>query len=135
MFTLDPVLQNNTFHVCELSLCTVRLSNNAYYPWLILIPKREGASEIIDLNAEDRKILMDEICMVSDYIKHEFLPEKINVAALGNQVKQLHIHIIGRYKEDQAWPGPVWDKGVLKYEDKYLSMMVDRLSGIKTHDV
>ncbi len=131
MFELHPILKKNTFHVAELDLCTVLLSNNAHYPWLILVPKQEGLVEIIDLDDEDRMLLMDEICYVSDYLKHEFEPYKINIAALGNQVPQLHVHIIGRYTEDRAWPGPVWEKGVLKYEDRILEMMMERLSGIK----
>ena len=81
--------------------------NDANYPWLILVPRRVGASEIIDLGAE-QSLLMDELALVSRALKDETRCDKLNVAAIGNMVPQLHIHIVARRKDDAAWPKPVW---------------------------
>lgn len=109
-FTLDPTLARDTFEVTDYPLCTIRLMDNKLFPWLILIPRRTGLMEWIDLEREEQHQLSDEIAIVSHIFKALVTPDKINIAALGNQVKQLHIHIIGRYASDSAWPDLVWGK-------------------------
>lgn len=110
-FHLDPRLEADTTAVAELELCTLRLSKDARFPWLILVPKRAGMAEIIDLDAMDRAILFDEIVLVSEALRGETRCHKLNVAALGNQVRQLHVHVIARFEGDAAWPRPVWGAG------------------------
>jgi diadenosine tetraphosphate (Ap4A) HIT family hydrolase len=84
--------------------------NDATYPWLLLIPKRNNMAEIIDLPPEEQMLLMQEIASISTLWQTMHTPEKLNVAALGNMVKQLHVHIIARFTTDAAWPNPVWGK-------------------------
>lgn len=109
-FSLDSRLAADTLAVADLPLSAVRLMNDATYPWLVLIPRREGAVEIVDLSTEDRVQLMEEIAAVSDVLRAMTRCDKLNVAALGNMVPQLHVHVIGRFAGDPAWPGPVWGK-------------------------
>ena len=85
--------------------------NDSRYPWLILVPRYNGLKEIHDLSKGDQGNLMFEITKTTRIIEKLFTPDKINVAALGNSVSQLHIHIIARFKTDEAWPGPVWGIG------------------------
>lgn len=109
-FVLDPRLQADTLAVTDLPLCTVRLMNDATYPWLVLVPRRAGAVELIDLARSERIQLMDEVAAASQLLRRLTGCEKLNVAALGNMVRQLHVHVIGRFSADPAWPGPVWGK-------------------------
>ncbi len=117
MFTLHPQLEGDTFPICALSLCEVRLMNNAFFPWLILVPRMPGAREIIDLPTRDRAMLMEEIAQASEVLQQFYAPHKLNVAALGNKVEQLHVHVIARFTSDNAWPEPVWGQGCTPYED------------------
>jgi diadenosine tetraphosphate (Ap4A) HIT family hydrolase len=94
-----------------MALCDVRLINDARYPWLILVPRRAGVTEIIDLAADDRRRLADEVDRCARALRAHTGADKMNVAALGNQVPMLHVHVIARFRNDDAWPGPVW--GVL----------------------
>jgi len=110
-FVLDPRLEADTSAVAELALCTLRLSKDARFPWLILVPRRAGMAEIIDLVAMDRAILFDEMVLVSEALRAATRCHKLNVAALGNQVRQLHVHVIARFETDIAWPRPVWGAG------------------------
>lgn len=107
-FQLHERLVADTVPVSGLNLCEVRLMDNAAFPWLIMVPRREGASEIIDLDAGDRQLLMTEIAEVSEALRKATGCDKLNVAALGNQVPQLHVHVIARFRGDLAWPKPVW---------------------------
>jgi diadenosine tetraphosphate (Ap4A) HIT family hydrolase len=107
-FHLDRRLAADSLAVTELPLCEVRLMNNKLFPWLILIPKRPDVSEWIDLAREDQHQLSDEIAILSHLMTALVTPDKLNIAALGNQVRQLHVHLIARYKSDAAWPNPVW---------------------------
>lgn len=107
-FAIDPVLLRDTMEVTEYPLCDVRLMDNKLFPWLVLIPRRVGVSEWIDLEREDQHQLSDEIAICSHIFKALTTPDKLNIAALGNQVKQLHVHLIGRYQTDAMWPNPVW---------------------------
>ena len=110
-FSLDPRLAADTYHLGNLPLCRVLLMNDARYPWVILVPRKPDLREFIDLDAATRHILMDEIALVSRAVQASVRPTKLNVAALGNVVAQLHIHIVARFEGDEAWPGPVWGKG------------------------
>ena len=113
-FHLNQQLKNDSYEVLDLSLSKLLLVNNSSFPWVMLVPKKNNLKEIIDLSEEDRMILMKEISLVSQAMKKIFHPDKLNIAALGNIVEQLHIHIIARYKNDTAWPDPVF--GCVKVE-------------------
>jgi diadenosine tetraphosphate (Ap4A) HIT family hydrolase len=91
-------------------LCHLLLMNDCNYPWFILVPDRENIREIYQLDATERKQLLDESCLLSEFLMNEFSGDKLNVAALGNQVPQLHLHHVVRYASDPAWPAPVWGK-------------------------
>jgi diadenosine tetraphosphate (Ap4A) HIT family hydrolase len=107
-FTLHPQLAADGLFLVEWPLCQVLRMNDATYPWLILVPRLTDAREILDLSAADRVRLMDEIAWASQALKDLRHPDKINVGALGNVVPQLHVHVLGRFKDDPAWPKPVW---------------------------
>ena len=110
-FELHPRLAADTVFVADWKLSRVLLMNDARYPWLILVPRRTGATEIFDLNPEDREMLVAEIALASERLKHFAHAAKINIGALGNLVPQLHIHVVARNPGDAAWPGPVWGQG------------------------
>lgn len=105
---LDPRLADDSAPVMELPLCEVRLMDDANHPWLILVPRVPEAVEIIDLDPTQRTQLSAEIDAAARVLKALFKPDKLNVAALGNQVPQLHVHVIARFHNDIAWPRPVW---------------------------
>jgi diadenosine tetraphosphate (Ap4A) HIT family hydrolase len=107
-FILDPALERDTIPVAILSLSLLRLHRDANYPWLILVPAQDGLVELTDLSDAALSTLMSEIRQCSDVLKSMFHPDKLNVAALGNQVRQLHVHLIARKIGDPAWPNPVW---------------------------
>jgi len=107
-FQLDPQLEKDTLFLRDLPLCHVRLMNNALYPWLVLIPRREAMAELTDLQAADRQTLLDEIAFVSQALQKHTKAYKMNIAMLGNMVRQLHVHVIARQPSDAAWPRPVW---------------------------
>ena len=106
-WSLHPQLAADTLPVCDLALSRLLAMNDANFPWLIVVPRRAGATEIIDLGAE-QALLMDEIALVSRALKDLTRCDKLNIAAIGNMVPQLHIHIVARRKDDAAWPKPVW---------------------------
>jgi diadenosine tetraphosphate (Ap4A) HIT family hydrolase len=105
---LHPQLAADTVPVGDLALCRVLLATDANYPWLILVPRRPGATELIDLAEGEQMQLTNEVAAASRALKAITECEKLNVAALGNVVAQLHIHVIGRRHSDKAWPKPVW---------------------------
>jgi diadenosine tetraphosphate (Ap4A) HIT family hydrolase len=116
-FTVDPKLAADTILVGDLVLSRVLLMNDARYDWLILVPRRTGVKELIDLTRDERTTLMDEIALASEAVRGPDVT-KINVGALGNIVRQLHVHVVARREGDFAWPGPVWGAGVAEvYED------------------
>jgi diadenosine tetraphosphate (Ap4A) HIT family hydrolase len=106
-WSLHPQLRNDTADVGDLPLSRVLAMNDADYRWLILVPRCAGACDMIDLDVE-QAILMNEISLVSHALKDETQCDKLNVAAIGNIVPQLHIHIVARRKDDPLWPKPVW---------------------------
>lgn len=107
-FELDPRLRSDATSVCELRLCEVLLMNDAAWPWLVLVPRRAGMRELIDLSLSDQQQLSVEMASASQVLQRLYGPDKLNVAALGNIVEQLHIHVIARYRDDPAWPAPIW---------------------------
>ncbi len=130
-FSLDPRLAADTTPVGDLALCSVLLMNDARFPWLILVPRRENVSELTDLTPEDAAALMDEVRIATRVMLALAKPDKVNVGALGNVVAQLHVHVIGRYRSDPAWPGPVWGFGSPKpYPDHAASALVERAAGL-----
>ena len=107
---LHPQLADDTHPVAGLGLCELRLMDDANYPWLVLVPRVADAVELIDLDDGQRHLLTDEIDTASRVLHTLFRPHKLNVAALGNLVPQLHVHVIARYQQDPAWPAPVWGR-------------------------
>ncbi len=110
-FTLDPRLAANSTHVTRLGLSDLRLMNDARFAWLLLVPRRPGMAEIIEMEKPDRAHLFEEIVATMTALKSTTGCDKLNVAALGNQVRQLHVHVIARFEGDAGWPGPVWGTG------------------------
>ena len=128
MFTLNQKLKEDTAEIAQLQLSLVLLMKDSSFPWLILVPVRESIREIHELTGKDRSILIEEISLSSQVIKRLYSPDKINVGALGNIIPQLHIHVIGRFKTDRAWPGPVWGAGPAKsYSEKELRVICTKL--------
>jgi diadenosine tetraphosphate (Ap4A) HIT family hydrolase len=107
-WSLHPQLENDTTPVGDLALCRVLAIDAADYPWLILVPRRPGVTEIADLGTEDATRLMAEITQTSRILKAVTRCDKLNIGAIGNIVPQLHIHIVARRKNDPLWPKPVW---------------------------
>jgi diadenosine tetraphosphate (Ap4A) HIT family hydrolase len=110
-FVLDPRLENDSTSIMVAGLCDVRLSKDARWPWLILVPCRADITEIFELTPLDQVLLTFEIELVSAALKKVTGATKINVGALGNIVRQLHVHVIARSEGDANWPGPVWGFG------------------------
>ena len=107
-FALDPRLAGDTHRLARWPLCELLLMDDDRYPWLILVPRIEGAHDLLDLDQAERTQLWQEIDAVSRALRDAFAPDKLNIGALGNVVSQLHVHVIARYRHDDAWPGPVW---------------------------
>ncbi len=127
-FVLHERLAADTITLADWPLCRVLLMNDASYPWLILVPRRAGLTEIHELAADGRNTLIEEVARASLALTSGFQPDKINVGALGNMVPQLHIHVIARFRSDPAWPGPVWGKQPpVPYESAALQERIDTL--------
>lgn len=110
MFELHPQLNKDCHVLGQFSLCQLLLMNDSNYPWFILVPAREGISEIYQLSSEDQQQLWQESTQLAAGLMQEFQGDKMNIASLGNVVPQLHIHHIVRYTSDASWPAPVWGK-------------------------
>lgn len=108
MYHLHPTLAADTLYLGQLKLSDVLLMNNSSYLWLVLVPRRSHIREIYELNATDQAQLQRETSFVSEKIAHFSQAEKMNIAAFGNMVPQLHIHIMARHSTDPAWPHPIW---------------------------
>jgi diadenosine tetraphosphate (Ap4A) HIT family hydrolase len=128
MFHLHPTLAADTIEISRWHVSRVLLMKNANYPWLILVPARQNLCGLHELSNSDRPVMMDEIIRASDALKKLHKPARINVAALGNMVEQLHVHVIARFEDDAAWPAPVWGVGPpLAYAQDELQNTVRRL--------
>ena len=107
-FELHPRLQSDTLFIADLLLCRLLLVNDNQYPWTLLVPRRPDLKEAHHLSPEDQRQLQIESNMLCRTMESLFSPDKLNVAAIGNVVPQLHIHHIARFKTDVSWPAPVW---------------------------
>ena len=132
-FAADPAFEGGSVFVADWPLCQVRLQDDARFPWLILIPRVGGAVELDDLSPADRARLMEEIVRAGEAVRAEGKAagrpvDKLNVAALGNVTAQLHVHVVGRRRDDGLWPDPVWGRGGARaYDAAARTIVVARL--------
>jgi diadenosine tetraphosphate (Ap4A) HIT family hydrolase len=129
-FTLDERLAADTHLIGDFELSRVLMMDDARFPWLILVPRHAQARELIELPRDEQHELLDEINRCSHVLHALFKPDKLNVAALGNVVSQLHVHVVARHKGDAAWPRPVW--GVGERETFSMPARSARLSALRT---
>ncbi len=109
-FQLHPRIEQDSIALGRFELCQLRLQNDQQYPWLILVPERHAISEIYQLTPTDQQQLLIESSYLAEQLARSFKADKLNIAAIGNIVPQLHLHHIVRYTTDKAWPAPVWGK-------------------------
>jgi len=127
-FSVHEQLAADTAFIVDWALSRVLLMNDARFPWLVLVPRRPQVCEIFDLDETDRKILTAEFCRAGENLKRLTGCEKINICAIGNQVPQLHVHVIARRTDDTVWPSPVWSRGfAVPYEPEALKEFVQAL--------
>lgn len=131
MFTLDTRLQQDTVLIGDFPLCRVLLMNDASYPWFILVPRRADISEVFHLSGADQAVLWAETTHLAEVLRDAFSAEKVNIATLGNVVSQLHMHVIARYREDAAWPAPVWGRQpAIPYTEVQIAAIRERLGSV-----
>ncbi|MEM5581594.1 HIT family protein [Roseibium sp. AS2] len=134
-FNLNPRLEGDSYFIADLPICAVRLMKDANYPWLLLVPRKIDMVELIDLEEDDQLQLMREIAQASRALRAVTDAEKLNVGALGNQVSQLHVHVIARFRDDIAWPGPVWGVAPpLHYDPEKAETLIEQLRDILSSD-
>jgi diadenosine tetraphosphate (Ap4A) HIT family hydrolase len=135
MFELDPRLQADTWVLGDFPLCRLLLSRDANYPWLILVPRRAGVTEVFDLDEQAQAQLARETALLAQGLKAALNADKMNIAALGNMVAQLHVHVIARYAGDAAWPAPVWGRAAAgTYEGEHLGALKAKVRGMLPDD-
>ncbi len=128
VFELAKEFERDSIWLADWPLCQLRIQNDANYPWFILIPRRAGSTEIIDLPEAEQSQLWRESAHLSRFLKTQFQAKKLNIAALGNMVPQLHLHHIVRYETDCAWPAPVWGKvAAVPYSTEALALIKQQL--------
>lgn len=133
-FELDGRIDRDSALVKTLGLCQLRIQNDSRWPWLVMVPQRAGMTEIFDLSPADQALLLAEVTKVGAALKQATGATKVNIAAIGNIVRQLHVHVIARFEGDANWPGPVWGFGqAVPYDDSdekkiFLSKLVEALS-------
>lgn len=138
-FSLHPQLANDCFVITDFPLSRLLLCNDSAFPWFILVPKVDAIQDIYQLDWQQQQQLLNESSMLSEVLMQEFSGDKMNVAALGNVVPQLHLHHIVRYKSDACWPKPIWGQQALTpYTDEELvaikSRILPKLSAILSTD-
>jgi len=127
-FSLHPQLQQDTIELTEFPLCKLLLCNDSNYPWFILVPKIADAQELYQLSWQDQQQFLNESSMLSEILMQTFNGDKMNVAALGNVVEQLHIHHVVRYKSDICWPKPIWgQQKAIPYTTENLTALKEKL--------
>jgi len=131
-FILHPRLRADTHHLIDAELSQILLMDDARFPWLILVPRRFEMRELIDLEEKDQQQLLAEISHICHTLKELFQPDKLNIAALGNLVPQLHVHVIARYTHDAIWPAPVWGTG---QPQKYDAFSLEKRLNILRHSL
>ena len=135
MAEIHPQLVRDCLKLGRFPLCHLLLMRDANYPWFILVPDRDGIREIHHLSDKDQQQLLRESVILSRALEKAFSPDKLNIAALGNVVPQLHIHHVARYHEDPAWPVPVWGRLPAKaYEDDQLSALIAKIKAFLSQD-
>lgn len=129
MFTLDSKLSQDTIALGQLDLCQVLLMNDQRFTWFILVPTRQGITEIFQLSDNEQQLLMQEVSYLSETLADAFEADSMNVAALGNVVSQLHVHVVVRKTTDSRWPDPVWggDQVAQPYSEEELSELVSKV--------
>ncbi|WJH41798.1 HIT family protein [Aliirhizobium terrae] len=128
-FEMDARLARDTELVASLGLCQLRIMKDARWPWFMLVPQRNAVSEVFELKPLDQALLTFETNMVAEALKKTTGAEKINVAAIGNIVRQLHVHIVARSEGDPNWPGPIWGFGQSEaYDDAQKQALINRLT-------
>ncbi|WP_432417368.1 HIT domain-containing protein [Brevundimonas intermedia] len=128
-FEVAPAFEAGSVAATEWPLCHVRLQDDARFPWLILIPRVKGAVELEDLSVEQRAMLIEETVRAGALVRRLGLVEKLNVGAIGNVTAQLHVHVVGRRRDDGLWPDPVWGRGpVVPYTDEERGRLLSILS-------
>jgi len=128
-FALDPRLAADSIFVADLPLCQLRLMNDSRFPWLVLVPRLDDAVEWTDLAGERQAELLSEINMAAALLRAIAPSDKLNIGALGNIVRQLHVHVVARCVGDAAWPGPVWGSGPAAPYDE--STRISRIEAIR----
>jgi len=129
-FSVTPAFEAGSVAAAEWPLCHVRLQDDARFPWLILIPRVEGAVELEDLSVEQRTMLVEETVRAGALVRRLGAVEKLNVGAIGNVTAQLHVHVVGRRRDDGLWPDPVWGRGpVVPYTDDELARRLAIVAG------
>jgi diadenosine tetraphosphate (Ap4A) HIT family hydrolase len=133
-FELHPQLAKDCAHICDLKACRVLLMNNSQFPWLILVPMRDGVREISELGETDYQTVMQEVRFCTAQFLAHTNAHKMNIAALGNMVPQLHIHVIARFENDAAWPNPIWNSGVAgaPYSENVLAAKTSEIHALLT---
>lgn len=127
-FELDERLARDSRFLIRIGLCELRLQKDRRWPWLVLVPQRAGMTEVFDLSPLDQAMLTFETNMVATALKSATGATKINVGALGNIVRQLHVHIIARNEGDAAWPGPVWGHGAAEpYDEREIQELANKI--------
>jgi len=127
-FELHPRLRQDCFSVGRFALSQILMMNDSQYPWFILVPQRNDISEIYQLDENDRRQLMTESCLLAKQLMEIYQADKLNIAAIGNLVPQLHVHHVARYKADKAWPGPIWGKfSPLPFDEQKAQAQIARL--------
>ena len=127
-FEIDSQLKQTSYPLVSLGVCNLRLVDDQRWPWLLIIPRVPHAVELIDLSPDLRSEVWLEIDHVARVMRDQFSPYKLNIAALGNQVRQLHIHCIARFPDDDAWPNPVWGVGEsVPYDSELLAARLNIL--------
>lgn len=127
-FILHSQLANDCFELAELPLCKLLLCNDSAYPWFILVPKVNDITDTYQLDWQQQQQLLNESSLLSELLMQVFEGDKMNVAALGNVVEQLHVHHVVRYKTDVSWPKPIWGQQPLTpYTDEELLILKEKL--------
>lgn len=137
IFQLNPRLEQDCITIGRFGLCRLLMMNDSQYPWFILVPERENVQEIYQLSNEERAVLTEESSYLAENLAALYKADKMNIAAIGNLVPQLHIHHVVRYRDDKAWPAPVWGKFAAEpYTDQqiaeHLARVTDRLNALKS---
>ena len=135
MFSLDPRLQQDCIMVGDFPLCRLLLMNDVEFPWFILVPRRTDVSKLFQLEMADQQLLWQETTALAETLKGSFAADKMNVAAIGNVVSQLHMHVIVRRRSDALWPAPVWGKlPAQPYDAQQLAVIGSKLRAALSAD-